>query len=104
MPGSTDWLRIPERRTVIVGRRRLSYDAGDGCQESGSGTGAIRGWERRCEASDGCWCASEGVWRLLGSRKSGFPAEFGGPRARMAGIRGPGRVVLPGRRGGMRGW
>ena len=47
------------------------------------------------------WYEATAEYRLLVTGGGGMYRE---PRVWMAGIRGPGRVVLQGRRGGMRGW
>ncbi len=47
------------------------------------------------------WYEATADYRLLVTGGGGM---FGEPQAWMAGIRGPGRVVLQGQRGGMRGW
>ena len=47
------------------------------------------------------WYEATADYRIL---MAGGGGTFGEPRTWMAGIRGPGRVVLQGQRGGMRGW
>ena len=47
------------------------------------------------------WYEATADYRML---RTGDGGMFREPRAWMAGIRGPGRVVLQGQRGGMRGW
>lgn len=58
------------------------------------------------EALEAAWWAVAWYEATAGYRLpvTGGSGLFRGPRTWMAEITGPGRVVLPGQRGGMRGW